>query len=165
MASQRSSAMGGGGGGSVGGYSGRPPVQGQYGGHGAAGSSSSSMGRGSGVAAVKARRGVAEGQGLGQGQRPGQGGTFLTGMDYADDELSDAELARQTRRRQQVGILLSTKPLSPPVLYLHMNHHQSLLFHQAQASDGAKNLLQSTHTPTFTPPPPPFFILPPFLPP
>ena len=125
MASQRSSAMGGGGGGSVGGYSGRPPVQGQYGGHGAAGSSSSSMGRGSGVAAVKARRGVAEGQGLGQGQRPGQGGTFLTGMDYADDELSDAELARQTRRRQQVGILLSTKPLSPPVLYLHMNHHYS----------------------------------------
>ena len=99
MASQRS-GMGGGGGSSVGGYSGHPPGQGQYGGHGAAASSSSSMGRGSGVAAVKARRGVAEGQAQRQGL--GQGGTFLTGMDYADDEMSDAELARQTRRRQQV---------------------------------------------------------------
>ena len=96
MTSQRSSAMGGGA--SVGGYSAPPPGAGQYGGHGAVGASSSSMGRGSGVAAVKARRGIAEGQG--QGQR--QGGTFLTGMDYADDEMSEAELARQTRRRQQV---------------------------------------------------------------
>ena len=89
MTSQRNVAMGGGG--SVGGYSGQGP--GQY------GSSSSSMGRGSGVAAVKARRGIAEGRD--QQQRQG-GGTFLTGMDYADDEMSEAELARQTRRRQQV---------------------------------------------------------------